>query len=71
MRGPDRSVERRAGGPGRRPASDRRANLGRNVVERSVDKLKQWRCIAIRYQKREVSYWVMVVIVSPMMWLPF
>jgi transposase len=41
------------------------------VVERSVDKLKQWRCIAIRYQKRAVSYWVMVVIVSPMMWLPF
>jgi transposase len=70
VRGPDRNVERQAGAPDTRPASDRRAYLGHNVVERRVDKVKQWRCITIRYQERAANYRAMVVIASLMMWLP-
>ncbi len=63
-------VERRAGRPGRRPGFDREAYRRRNVVERCVNKLKQWRGIATRYEKRAVNYRAMVVIASLMMWLP-
>ena len=62
--------ERRAGRPGRRLAFDREAYRRRNVVERCVNKLKQWRGIATRYEKRAVNYRAMVVIASLMMWLP-
>ncbi len=62
--------ERRAGPPGRRPGFDREAYRRRNVVERCVNKLKQWRAIATRYEKRAVNYRAMVVIASLMMWLP-
>jgi transposase len=62
--------ERRQGRPGRRPAFDREAYRRRNVVERCVNKLKQWRAIAMRYEKRAVNYRAMVVIASLMIWLP-
>ncbi len=62
--------ERRAGRPGRRPGFDREAYRRRNVVERCVNKLKQWRGIATRYEKRAVNYRAMVVIAALMMWLP-
>ena len=62
--------ERRAGRPGRRPDFDREAYRRRNVVERCVNRLKQWRAIATRYEKRAVNYRAMVVIASLMMWLP-
>lgn len=62
--------ERRRGRPGRRPAFDREAYRRRNVVERCVNRLKQWRGIATRYEKRAVNYRAMVVIASLMMWLP-
>lgn len=62
--------ERRAGRPGRRPGFDREAYRRRNVVERCVNKLKQWRGIATRHEKRAVNYRAMVVIASLMMWLP-
>jgi transposase len=62
--------ERRAGRPGRRPGFDREAYQRRNVVERCVNRLKQWRAIATRYEKRAVNYRAMVVIASLMMWLP-
>jgi transposase len=42
----------------------------RNVVERCVNRLKQWRGIATRYEKPAVNYRAMVIIVSLMMWLP-
>jgi len=41
----------------------------RNVGERCVNKLKQWRAVATRYEKRAVNYRAMVVIASLMMWL--
>jgi transposase len=62
--------ERRAGRPGRRAGFDGEAYRRRNVVERCVNRLKQWRAIATRYEKRAVNYRAMVVIASLMMWLP-
>jgi transposase len=62
--------ERRAARPGRRPSFDREAYRRRNVVERCVNRLKQWRGIATRYEKRAVNYRAMVIIASLMMWLP-
>lgn len=41
----------------------------RNVVERCVNRLKQWRGIATRYDKRAANYRAMVVIASLMIWL--
>ena len=49
---------------------DREAYCGRNVVERCVNRLKQWRGIATRYEKRAVNYRAMVVIASLMIWVP-
>ena len=40
----------------------------RNVVERCVNRLKQWRGIATRYEKRAVNYRAMVVIAALMVW---
>jgi transposase len=62
--------ERRTGRPGRRPGFDREAYRRRNVVERSVGRLKQWRSVATRYEKRAVNYRAMVVIASLMVRLP-
>lgn len=63
-------VEHRARRLGRRPSFDREAYRRRNAVERCVNKLKQWRAIATRYEKRAVNYRAVVVIASLMMWLP-
>ena len=41
----------------------------RGAVERCVNRLKQWRGIAARYEKRAVNYRAMVVIASLMIWL--
>ena len=59
-----------AGRVGRRTAFDRETYTRRNVVERCVNRLKQWRGIATRYEKRAANYRAMVVIASLMMWLP-
>jgi transposase len=62
--------ERRAARPGRPQSFDREVYGRRNVVERCVGRLKQWRSVATRYEKRAVNYRAMVVIASLMMWLP-
>jgi transposase len=62
--------ERRAARPGRPPSFDREVYRRRNVVERCVGRLKQWRSVATRYEKRAVNYRAIVVIASLMMWLP-
>lgn len=41
----------------------------RNVVERCITQLKQWRGLATRYGKRAVNYRAMVVIASMVIWL--
>lgn len=60
---------RRAGKPGRPLAFDRAAYRRRNVVERCMNRLKQWRSVATRYEKRATNYRAMVVIASLMLWL--
>jgi transposase len=67
----DRRAQRQAKGRrgGRPPAFDRAAYGRRNVVERCVNRLKQWRGIATRYEKRARNYRAMVVIAAIMLWL--
>ena len=61
--------QRRATRPGRPPTFDAATYRRRNVVERCVNRLKQWRGIATRYEKRAVNYRAMVVIAALMIWL--
>ncbi len=60
-----RAVADREGGLSFDAAAYRR----RNVAERCVNRLKQWRGVATRYEKRAVNYRAMVVIASLMVWL--
>lgn len=68
---PERTDQRRrrASRPGRKPKFDREAYARRNVVERCVNKLKQWRSIATRYDKRALNYRAAIVIAALHMWL--
>ena len=54
---------------GRSPSFDKATYARRNVVERCVSCLKQWRGIATRYEKRAVNFRAAVVIASLMIWL--
>jgi transposase len=60
---------RRVGKPGRPLAFDREAYRRRNVVERCMNRLQQWRSVATRYEKRAAHYRAMVVIAALMLWL--
>ncbi len=68
---PERREQRdqRTGHPGRKPGFDANVYRRRNVVERCVNRLKQWRGIATRYEKRAVNYRAAVVIAALMVWL--
>jgi transposase len=59
----------RAARPGRPLVFDRIIYARRNVVERCINRLKQWRGLATRYEKRAVNYRAMVVIASLVIWL--
>jgi transposase len=59
----------RAARPGRPPIFDKAIYARRNVVERCINRLKQWRGLATRYEKRAVNYRAMVVIASIFIWL--
>jgi transposase len=49
---------------------DTAAYRERNRVERSTDRLKGWRRVATRYEKREVNYLAMVTIAAiVLLWL--
>jgi transposase len=61
---------RRTARPGRPLAVDQAAYSRRNVGERCINRLKQWRGLATRYEKRAVNYRAMVVIASIAIWLP-
>lgn len=61
---------RRATRPGYPLAFDKTIYARRNVVERCINRLKQWRGLAMRYEKRAVNYRAMVVIDSIALWLP-
>lgn len=60
---------RRAARRGRPLAFDKTVYARRNVVERCINRLKQWRGLATRYEKRAVNYRAMVVIASIVIWL--
>ena len=68
---PERSDQqaRRATRPGRPLAFDRAIYARRNVVERCINRLKQWRGLATRYEKRAVNYRAMVVLAAIVIWL--
>lgn len=57
----------RAGGP---PAFDARRCKERNTVERCFGKLRQFRAVATRYDKREFMYQGTVDLASIRIWLP-
>lgn len=62
--------ERRAHHRGRKPAFDPDAYRRRNVVERCINRLKQFRALATRYDKRALNYRAFVVLASLLLWLP-
>jgi len=53
----------------RRVRFDKAAYRKRNVVERLVNRLKQFRRIATRYEKRAVNYLAMLTIAAITLWL--
>jgi transposase len=63
---PTKSDQRRS------PSFDRAAYQGRNRVERSVGRLKQFRRVATRYDKRALNYLAWVTLATALIWLrPF
>ena len=49
---------------------DRAAYRERNRVKRTINRLKQWRRVATRYEKREANYLAMVTIAAiVLLWL--
>jgi transposase len=60
----------RRGARGGRPVSyDRDTYKGRNVVERSFERLKQWRGLATRYDKLDIVYRAAAVLAAVITWL--
>jgi transposase len=51
------------------PAFDREAYRERNRIERLFNRLKQFRRIATRYEKRGVNYLAMLTIGMSLLWL--
>jgi transposase len=51
------------------PAFDRAAYRERNVVERLINRLKQFRRLATRYEKRAANYQAMVTVAAILLWL--
>ena len=51
------------------PGFDRAAYRERNVVERLINRLKQWRRLATRYEKRAATYQAMLTIAGILLWL--
>jgi len=60
---------RRATRRGRPLAFDRARYRSRNVAERGINALKQWRGVATRHEKRAVNYRAVVVIAALLRWL--
>ncbi len=61
--------KRRGSAGGRPPQFDSEDYKGRNVVERSFQRCKQWRAIATRYDKHNLNYRGGVVLNAIITWL--
>jgi transposase len=61
---------RRGARSGRPPVVDPVRYRHRNVVERTIARLKQHRAIATRYDKLAVSYHSWLVLAALLLWLP-
>lgn len=59
---------RRGSRGGRPPAFDREAYKQRNTVERCINRLKQWRGIATRYEKSAAIYLVGLHVAGIFLW---
>ena len=64
-----RNRTRRGSAGGRPPQFDAEDYKGRNVVERSFQRCKQWRAIATRYDKHNLNYRGGVVLNAIITWL--
>ncbi|GAC1443411.1 MAG: hypothetical protein NVSMB52_01790 [Chloroflexota bacterium] len=53
----------------RRTRFDKAAYRKRNVVERLIGRLKQFRRVATRYEKRAVNYLAMLTVAAIVLWL--
>ena len=62
-------LARHARRPGRRPSFDTEAYKQRNVVERTINKLRETRAVATRYDKREYVYAGTIDVASIRIWL--
>ena len=51
------------------PSFDRDAYRKRNVVQRLINRLKQWRRVATRYEKRAANYAAMLTVACLLLWL--
>jgi transposase len=60
---------RRGSKGGRPPAFDKTVYRTRNVVERTINKLRQTRAVATRYDKREFVYRGTIDVASIRIWL--
>jgi transposase len=67
----DQRKQRQAKGSqgGRPPRFDRAVYRLRSWVERCVNRLKQWRRVATRYEKRAVNYLAFVHFACIMIWI--
>ena len=61
--------KRRGSAGGRPPSFDAEDYKGRNVVERSFQRTKQWRGIATRYDKHNLNYRGGAVLNAIFLWL--
>jgi len=63
------AVISRRQGQGRGRHFDRQAYRQRNRVERLINRLKQFRRIATRYEKRAANYLAMLTLAAILLWL--
>lgn len=61
--------QRRGARGGRPPKLDHETYERRDVVERSFNLLKQWRCLATRYGKHAIVYRAGAVLAAIVVWL--
>ena len=53
----------------RQPGFDREAYRQRNIIERMINRLKNFRRIATRYEKRATNYLAMITIGAILLWI--